>query len=67
MVVSHDEEKSSEKNCWKLYFDGASNALGHGIKVVLVTPEGKYCPFRARLDFNFTNNVAAYEACVMGL
>ena len=28
MAVSHEEEESSEKTCWKLYFDGASNALG---------------------------------------
>ena len=28
MVVSHAKEESSEKSCWKLYFDGMSNALG---------------------------------------
>ena len=27
MAVSHDEEDSSEKNCWRLHFDRASNAL----------------------------------------
>ena len=68
MSVSHDEEKSSEKTCWKLYFDGAtSNALGHGIDAILITPKGEYCPFIARLDFNYTNNVTKYEACAMGL
>ena len=67
MDVPHVEEKSSEKTCWKLYFDGASNALGHRIDVVLITPEGEYCPFTARLDFNCTNNVVEYEACAMGL
>ena len=67
MAVLHDEEESLDKTCWKLYFDGASNALGHEIKDVLVTLEGEYCPFMARLDFDCTNNVAEYEACVMGL
>ena len=67
MAVSHDEEESLENNCWKLYFNGASNALGHKIKAILVTPKGEYCPFTARLDFNCTNNMAEYEACVMGL
>ena len=67
MAISHDEEESSEKKGWKLYFNGASNALGHGIKAVLVTPDGKYCPFTARLNFNCTNNMAEYEAGVMGL
>ena len=62
MSVSHVEEESSE-----LYFHGASNALGHDIGVVLITSEGEYCPFIAMLDFNYTNNVAEYEACTMGL
>ena len=67
MVVSHVEEESLEKNCWKLYFDGASNAMAHGIGAVLITPKGEYYPFMARLDFNCTNNVAKYEACAMSL
>ena len=50
MVVSLDEEESSERNCWKLYFDGASNGLGHSIGAVLITLEGEYCLFTARLD-----------------
>ena len=57
MAISHDEVESSKKDCRKLYFDGASNALGHDIGVVLVTPKGKYCPFTVRLDFNYTNNM----------
>ena len=68
MSVSHDEEKSSEKTCWNLYFDGAtSNALWHSIRAILITPKGEYCHFIARLDFNYTNNVAEYKACAMGL
>ena len=30
---------------WTLYFDGASNALGNGIGVVLISPEGCHTPF----------------------
>ena len=55
-----------EKN-WRMYFDGASNALGHGIGAVLVSPEEDHCPFTAKLNFNCTNNVAKYEACIMVL
>ena len=46
---------------------GASNALGHKIKAILITLEGKYCLFMAKLDFNCTNNVAEYDAYVIGL
>ncbi|WRX22822.1 Ribonuclease H domain - like 10 [Theobroma cacao] len=59
-------EKSGKKN-WKMFFDGASNALGHGIGVLLVSPEGDHYPVIAKLNFYCTNNVAEYEACVMGL
>ena len=50
-----------------MYFDGASNALGNGIGVVIISSEGCHTPFTARLCFNCTNNMAEYEACIMGL
>ena len=52
---------------WTLYFDGALNALGNGIGVVLISPEGFHTPFTARLCFSCTNNMAEYEACIFGL
>ena len=50
-----------------MYFDGVSNALGRGVEAVLISPEGNYCPFTAKLSFECTNNVAKYEECVLGL
>ena len=61
------KDESTKEDSWKLYFDGASNALGHGIGVVLISPKREYCPFTARLNFDYTNNVTEYEACLMGL
>ena len=58
MAIVHFEEESSENTCWKLYFDEASNALGHEIGAVLITLKGECYPFMAKLDFNYTNNVA---------
>ena len=63
MAISYDEEESSKKTCWKLFFDKASNSLGHYIDAVLITLKGEYCPFTARLDFNCINSVAEYEVC----
>ena len=37
------------------------------IGAVLISPEREYCPFTAKLNFHSTNNVAKYEACIMGL
>ena len=62
-----DEEKTFEEDGWKMYFNGVSNALGHGVGVVLISPEGNHCPFTAKLSFECTNNVAEYKACMLGL
>ena len=66
-VLQIEEEKSPEENGWKMYFDGASNALGHGVGAVLISPKRNHCPFIAKLSFDCTNNVAEYKACVLGL
>ena len=50
-----------------MYFDRASNALGRGVGAILISLEGNHCPFTAKLSFDCTNNVAEYEACVLGL
>ena len=66
-VLQIEEKEYLEKDGWKMYFDGASNALGHGVGAVLISLEGNHCPFTAKLSFDCTNNVAEYEACVLGL
>ena len=52
---------------WTMVFNGASNALGNGIGVVIISPEGYHTPFTARLCFDWTNNMAEYEVCILGL
>ncbi|XP_050896760.1 uncharacterized protein LOC127103552 [Lathyrus oleraceus] len=52
---------------WTLVFDGASNARGHGICVVITSPTGFHLPFTARLCFDCTNNMAEYKACIYSL
>ena len=66
-VLQIDEEKTPEEDGWKMYFDGASNALGRYVGAILISFEGNYYPFIAKLSFDCTNNVAEYEACVLGL
>ncbi|XP_050918754.1 uncharacterized protein LOC127136206 [Lathyrus oleraceus] len=41
--------------------------MGHGVGVVLMNPNGGYTPFTARLCFEYTNNIAEYEACTLGI
>ena len=66
-VLQIEKEEFPEEDGWKMYFDGTSNALGRGVGTVLISPEGNHCPFTAKLSFDCTNNVAEYEACVLGL
>ncbi|XP_012435421.1 uncharacterized protein LOC105762046 [Gossypium raimondii] len=67
MCVATAETNTQESNAWKLNFDGASNVVGNGIGAVLVSPDGDHYPFTSKLDFDFTNNMAEYEACIMGI
>ncbi|KAE8716079.1 hypothetical protein F3Y22_tig00110156pilonHSYRG00339 [Hibiscus syriacus] len=67
MAISVEEAVASTSKYWKLNFDGASNAMGHGIGAILVSLEGEHYPFTSRLNFDCTNNMAEYEACVLGL
>ena len=66
LAIFQIEDESTKEDSWKLYFDGASKALRHGISVILISPEREYYPFTIRLNFDCTNNVVEYEACIMG-
>ncbi|CAL9024373.1 unnamed protein product, partial [Prunus brigantina] len=52
---------------WTLYFDGSSTSKGGGAGVVLINPNGQATALSFKLDFPCTNNVAEYEAFIMGL
>ena len=60
-VLQIEKEESPENEGWKMYFDGASNALGRGVGAILISPEANHCPFTAKLSFDCTNNVVEYE------
>ena len=66
-ILQIEKKESPENDGWKMYLNGASNALGRGVGAVLISAEGNHCPFTAKLSFDCTNNVAEYEACVLGL
>ncbi|XP_038997785.1 uncharacterized protein LOC120122746 [Hibiscus syriacus] len=67
MAITIEEIVSSTDEYWKMTFDGASNALGHGIGAILVSPGGEHYPFTSILNFDCTNNMTEYESCIIGL
>ena len=47
-----------------MYFDGAMNQYGNGIKLLQITLDGSHVLLAVKLNFEATNNMAEYEACI---
>lgn len=52
---------------WKMCFDGVVNQKGNGVRVVLISPTNAIIPIVICLYYPCTNNIAEYEACIIGL
>ncbi|XP_070019732.1 uncharacterized protein [Nicotiana sylvestris] len=50
-----------------MFFDGAVNTKGVGIRAILISPTGQHYPATTRLRFFCINNTTEYEACIMGM
>ena len=50
-----------------MFFDGASSSEGTGAGVVLVSPCQEAISLSYKMEFKTTNNVAEYEALVLGM
>ncbi|XP_016177922.1 uncharacterized protein LOC107620245 [Arachis ipaensis] len=56
-----------EVNYWKLYFDGSNHKDGAGVGILIISPEGVPSEFLFELKYPCSNNVAEYEALILGL
>jgi ribonuclease HI len=66
-MVFH-EVSLSTTSVWKMFFDGASSKDVAGAGVVFVSPSQETIrSLSYKLEFEATNNVAEYEALVLGL
>jgi ribonuclease HI len=61
---SREEKKQSE---WTIYCDGAWGFAGAGAAAIITSPSGIKMKYVARLEFQCTNNIAEYEAVLLGL
>ena len=52
---------------WKVFVDSVSSAMGAGVRIVIITPEGIWLEHSFRLGFKASNNEAKYEAFIAGL
>ena len=54
-------------NIWKMHFDDANSRHGAGAGIVLISLAREETIHSFRLEFDCTNNVAEYEALLLGL
>ncbi|XP_074289236.1 uncharacterized protein LOC141614391 [Silene latifolia] len=59
--------RNQDGEIWTLYIDGASNARGAGVGLVLRSPKGDMIVQAIRCEFKATNNKAEYEALILGM
>ena len=50
-----------------MYFDGSSSKEGAGAGIVLISYGGDLVSLMYKLSFFTTNNIAEYEALILGL
>ncbi|XP_074277205.1 uncharacterized protein LOC141600847 [Silene latifolia] len=62
-ILSLEEDKGEQ--VWELHVDGASNARGAGVGLVLKSPQGDLIVQAVRCEFKATNNEAEYEALIL--
>ena len=52
---------------WRLSVDGAANAQGSEVGLILTSPDGIDVEYALRFDFQASNNEVEYEAVIAGL
>lgn len=68
IFLANDKSNMAEGNVlWTLYFDEAISKEGARVGVLLKSPSGNTFKFSFTLLFPCTNNVAEYEALLIGL
>jgi ribonuclease HI len=66
---AHEEGTSKDTEAWMVFCDGSWGTFGAGAgaAAVLVAPSKVKTCFAVKLDFSCTNNIAEYEALLLGL
>jgi ribonuclease HI len=64
---AQEEEANKDAKAWMVLCDGSWGTFGVGATTVLVAPSKVRTCYAVKLDFNYTNNIAEYEALLLGL
>jgi ribonuclease HI len=63
---AQDEEATKDAEAWAVFWDGSWGTFGAGSAAVLVAPSKVRTCYAIKLDFSCTNNIAEYEALLLG-
>jgi ribonuclease HI len=64
---AQEEETNKNAKAWTVFCDGSWGTFGAGVVAVLIAPSKVRTCYAAKLDFSCTNNIAEYEALLLGL
>jgi ribonuclease HI len=64
---AQEEETNKDADAWTVFCDGSWGTFGARAAAVLIAPSKVKTCYAARLDFSCTNNIAKYEALLLGL
>jgi ribonuclease HI len=64
---AHEEGTSKDAEAWTVFCDGSWGTFSAGAAAVLVAPSKVKTCYAVKLDFSCTNNIAEYEALLLGL
>jgi hypothetical protein len=64
---AQEEEANKDAEAWTVFRDGSWGTFGAGAAAVLVAPSKVRTCYAVKLDFSCTNNIAEYEALLLGL
>jgi ribonuclease HI len=64
---AQEEEATKDVEAWTVFYDDSWGTFVAGATTVLVAPSKVRTCYTARLDFSCTNNIAEYEALLLGL
>jgi hypothetical protein len=67
MPGAQEEEASKDAEAWTVFCDGSWGTFGVGAAAVLIAPSKVITRYTVKLDFSCTNNIAEYEALLLGL
>jgi hypothetical protein len=64
---AHEEVRPIDTKAWTVFYGGSWGTFGTGAAAILISPSKIKTCYAARLEFHCTNNIAEYEAVLLGL